>query len=140
MEQFPWWLSGKVSTYQSKRSGFNPWVGRIPWRCRWQPTSEFFSGKFHGQGSLVGSSLWGCRELDLIEQANNNKTWKQFKCISTDGWINKMWCTHPRHGSNASVYQRMDKQNVVYTSKGILVRLKKEGNSDIYYNLDKLLC
>ena len=34
----------------------------------------------------------------------------------------------------------MDKDNVVYTSKGILVRLKKEGNSDIYYNLDELLC
>ena len=26
----PWWLSGKESTYQYKRHGFIPWVGRSP--------------------------------------------------------------------------------------------------------------
>ena len=24
------------------RPGFNPWVGKIPWRRIWQPTSVFF--------------------------------------------------------------------------------------------------
>ena len=26
----PWWLSGKKFTYQSRRRGFNSWVGKIP--------------------------------------------------------------------------------------------------------------
>ena len=34
--------------------GFDPWVGKIPWRREWQPTAVFLSGQFHGQRSLVG--------------------------------------------------------------------------------------
>ena len=34
----PWWLNGKESTCQCRRLGFNPWVGKIPWRGKWQPT------------------------------------------------------------------------------------------------------
>ena len=30
--------SGKESSRRHKRSGFNPWVGKIPWRRQWQPT------------------------------------------------------------------------------------------------------
>ena len=40
----------------SRRHGFNPWVGKIPWRRKWQPTPVFFSGKSHGQRRLVGYS------------------------------------------------------------------------------------
>ena len=32
------------------------WVGKIPWRRKWQPTPVFLPGKFHGQRSLVGCS------------------------------------------------------------------------------------
>ena len=31
-------------------------------------TSVFLPGDFHGQGSLVGYSSWGCKGSDLIEQ------------------------------------------------------------------------
>ena len=41
----PWWLSGKKSC-QCKRRGFNPWVGKIPWRREWQPTPVFLPGAF----------------------------------------------------------------------------------------------
>ena len=34
--------------------GFNPWVRKIPWRRKWQPTPVFLSGKCHGQRSLAG--------------------------------------------------------------------------------------
>ena len=40
----PQWLSGKESTRQCrrhKRSGFDPWVGKISWRRTWQPTPVF---------------------------------------------------------------------------------------------------
>ena len=30
-EERPWWLSGKESACQDSRSGFDPWVGKIPW-------------------------------------------------------------------------------------------------------------
>ena len=39
-----------------KRSGFNPWVRKIPWRRAWQPTRVLLSGEFQGQRSLVGYS------------------------------------------------------------------------------------
>ena len=56
---FPGGTSGKESTSECKRCkgcGFHPWVGKIPWRRKCQPTSEFLPGEFHGQRSLVGYS------------------------------------------------------------------------------------
>ena len=53
----PMWLSGKESTWKCgrrKRNWFNPWVRKIPWRRKWQPTLVFLPGKFHGQRSLAG--------------------------------------------------------------------------------------
>ena len=44
---------------------FDPWVGKIPWRRKWQPTPVFLPGKCHGQRSLVGYSPWGCKESDM---------------------------------------------------------------------------
>ena len=43
--------SGKEPTYQCRRlkvPGFNPWVGKIPWRRAWQSTQVFLPGEFHG--------------------------------------------------------------------------------------------
>ena len=39
-----------------KKPGFDPWVGKIPWRRAWQLTPVFLPGKSHGQRSLVGCS------------------------------------------------------------------------------------
>ena len=57
-----WWLllgfsggtSDKEPTYQSKRCkrcGFDPCVGKIPWRRAWQPAPVFLPGEPHGQRS-----------------------------------------------------------------------------------------
>ena len=43
---------------QYRKHRFNPWIGKISWRRKWQPTQVFLPGKFHGQRSLVGYSLW----------------------------------------------------------------------------------
>ena len=51
-----------------RRRGFNPWVGKIPWRREWQPTPVLLPGKFHGQRSLVGYSPWGRKESDTTGQ------------------------------------------------------------------------
>ena len=39
-----------------ERLGFNPWVGKIPWRRAWQPTPVFLPGESRGQRKLVGYS------------------------------------------------------------------------------------
>ena len=48
-------LSSKESACQCKTCELNPWIGKIPWRRKWQLTPAFSPGKSHGQRSLVGS-------------------------------------------------------------------------------------
>ena len=58
-----WWLIGKETTCQCRRCGFNPWVGKIPWRRKWQHTPVFLPGKSHGKRNQVGYSLWGHKRV-----------------------------------------------------------------------------
>ena len=44
-----------------RETGFNPWVGKIPWRRKCQSTPVLLPGKSHGPRSLVGYSPWGRR-------------------------------------------------------------------------------
>ena len=46
----------------------DPWIGKILWRRKWQPTPVFLLGEFHEQRSLAGYSPWGHKELDMTEQ------------------------------------------------------------------------
>ena len=51
---FPGSTSGKEPTCQCsrhKRCGFNPWVGKIPWKRAWQPTLVFLPGESHRKGA-----------------------------------------------------------------------------------------
>ena len=50
-----------------KRCGFNPWVRKITWRRKWQPTPVFLPEGSHGQRSLAGYSPWGHTKLDTTE-------------------------------------------------------------------------
>ena len=63
---------------QCGRPGFNPWVGKIPWRRKWQSTPVLLPGKSHGQRSLVGYSPWGRKELDTTEWLN----WTELKQLT----------------------------------------------------------
>ena len=44
---------------QCRRHRFDPWVGKIPWRRKWQPIPVFFPGEFHGQRSLASYVVHG---------------------------------------------------------------------------------
>ena len=69
----PRWLSGKESACQCRRRWrhqFDPWIGKIPWRRKWQPTPVFLPEKFHGQRNLVGYISWVCKELDTSEHTH----------------------------------------------------------------------
>ena len=59
---------GKSLCLQCGRPKLDAWVGKLPWRRKWQPTPVFLPGKFHGWRSLVGYSPWGHKESDTTEQ------------------------------------------------------------------------
>ena len=52
--QFSMWHSGKATCQcrRPKRCEFDPWIRKIPWSRKWQPTPVFLPGRFHGQRSL----------------------------------------------------------------------------------------
>ena len=57
---------------QCGRPGFNPWVGKIPWRRERLSTPVFWPGEIHGL-----DSVWGCQELDTTERLSLSTLWKQ---------------------------------------------------------------
>ena len=53
-----------------------PWVRKIPWRRKWQPTPVFLPEKSHGERSLSGYSPWGHKRFGhnlSIKQQHRNK-------------------------------------------------------------------
>ena len=64
------WFSGKESTCQCKRCGFNPWVVKIPQKRKWPPTPVFLPRKSHRQRSLQGYSPKDCKRTreDLVSE------------------------------------------------------------------------
>ena len=62
------WLRIRLQCRSLRRHRFNPWVGKMPWRRRWQPSPAFLPGESHGQRSLAGYSLWVRKELDVTER------------------------------------------------------------------------
>ena len=63
LDGLPRWLSGKESAYQYRRHGFDPWVRKVTWRRKWQPTPVFLPGKSHGQRSLAGLQSMGSQSI-----------------------------------------------------------------------------
>ena len=74
----PWWLSGKESTCQCRRSRFDPWVRSISWRRKWQPTPVFLPVKSHQQRNLVGYTPWGCRDGHNLA---TTQQWFKWNCF-----------------------------------------------------------
>ena len=64
----------------SRRQSFDPWVGKIHWRREWLPTPVLLPEEFHEQRSLVGYSLWGCKELDTTERLTLSLFSQYFNC------------------------------------------------------------
>ena len=88
---FPDGSVGKESTCNDslpcRKCMFDPWVGKIPWRMKWQHTSLSFPEKSHGQRSLMVSSPKGHKELDTTKHSSMH--------MSTHSQILFIWCTPP---------------------------------------------
>ena len=73
----PWWLRWERICLQCRKPRFDPWVGKIPWRRKWQSTPGFLPGKSHGQRGLVGYSPWSHKESETTEELTQ-------KCFLTE--------------------------------------------------------
>ena len=59
----PWWIRWWSACLQCGKPRFDLWIGKIPWRSKWQPTPILLPGKYHGWRSLVGYSPWGSQRV-----------------------------------------------------------------------------
>ena len=85
-----------------RRPGFNPWVGKIPWKRKWQPTRVFLPGKFHGQRNPAGYGL-GHKGSDTTELQTHthtmynlhllNRVYLKYNLTSFDTGVN-LWDYH----------------------------------------------
>ena len=65
----PWWLRWFRICLQCGRPGFNPRVGKIPWRRAWQPTPVFLPGESPLiDGACRATAYKFAKELDTTEQ------------------------------------------------------------------------
>ena len=75
--KLPWPLSWERMSLQCRICGFDPWVGKMPWRRAWPPAPVFLPGESHGQRSLAGYSPWSHRQLDTTE-----RTWHTLRYLA----------------------------------------------------------
>ena len=101
---FPGGASGKEPTCQcrrGKRYGFDPWVGKIPWRRKGHPIPVFFPGKSHGQRNLVGYCPQGRNDSDTREATWQACTHGSATCLNPGevASIGEVLCVPSRHPS-----------------------------------------
>ena len=78
---------------QCRRPRFDPWVGKIPWRRKWQPTPVHLPGKFHGWRNLIGYSPWGHKESDTTERLHFHFHPLQYSCLENSMDRGAWWAT-----------------------------------------------
>ena len=101
-----WWLSGKESACQCRRHRFDPWVGKMPERRKWQPTPAFLPEKFHRQRSLGGLESMGSQSRTWLSIHMNRAggwiwslVWKDPTCCRATKPIHSYWAGAPEAGT-----------------------------------------
>ena len=65
-----------------QETGFDPWVGMIPWRREWQHTPAFLPGR------IPWTEEWGCKESEVTEQLILPPCMRQYNVINSNRVIN----------------------------------------------------
>ena len=103
----PRWRSGEESACQCRRRErcrFHPWVRKISWSRKLQPTPVFLPGKFRGQRSQVGNSPWGRKESDTTEWLTVPP---QISCLHRQSqW--RLGLPHRNSGRHSSLHNRRE--------------------------------
>ena len=98
---FPWWLRQRRICLQCRRLRFSPWVGKIHWRRKWQPTPVLLPGDSHGQRNLVGYSPRVAKSrTHLSNSAQNSMITSRSIHIAANGiisffvWLTNIHCLY----------------------------------------------
>ena len=75
------------------RPGFNPWVGKNPWRRHEYPLQYSCLENPHGQRSLMGYCPWGRKESDMTEELSTHHIINNFWTLQLIHWAVQL----PRH-------------------------------------------
>ena len=70
----PWWLSWQRVCLQCGRPGFDPWVGKIPWRREQLPIPVFWPGEFHRLHRVHGVTKSRTR-MSNFHRGSNDDNW-----------------------------------------------------------------
>ena len=87
---FPGGSEGRVCL-QCRRPEFDPWVRKIPWRRKWQPTPVLLPGESHGQRGLVDYSPWDHKESDMTERLHFTSLYQTDLAVSLYFLICRIW-------------------------------------------------
>ena len=90
------------SACQGGRCGFNPWVGKISWRKKWQPTPVLLPGESRDRGTWKADR--GARKAMVHRVAK------------TQTWLNVHACRSPQTGTWTPVSGLQPSQNPVWDS------------------------
>ena len=63
-----WWLRWLRICLQCRRRGFDPWVGKLPWRGKWLPTPVFLPGEIPWTEEPGRLQSMGSQRADTTEQ------------------------------------------------------------------------
>ena len=73
-------VKNHLQCWRHQRHGFISWLGKIPWRRKWQPAPVVLPGESHGQRRLLGDSPKGLKESDVTERLSTHMGAKN-KCV-----------------------------------------------------------
>ena len=83
-EELPWWLGGKESACQCSRSGFDPWVSKIPWGGKGFPL------QYSCLENPMGKGGWWAIVHEITSVRHDLATKPQQHTV--DGYVN--WYSH----------------------------------------------
>ena len=108
---FCFWLRWlKKNCLQCRRPRSDPWVRKTPWRRKRHPAPVPLPGEFHGQRSLVGYSLWDCKESETTDWQTHftwgkQLPWGELGAIllkGEDTWRERHWRTRQNESREAA--------------------------------------
>ena len=73
--EFPRWLISKESACHCRRCRFDPWVRKIPWRRKWQPTPVFLPGRILWTGEPGGLQSTGAQRVGTTQQLSTHRNY-----------------------------------------------------------------
>ena len=116
------------------RPGFDPWVGKIPWRMEQSPTLVFWPGEFHGLAKNIHPEYIKNFYNSIRRKFSGEKkpTGKDLNRHHTEEDV-QMSNKHMRRCSTSLVIREMQIKNIMrfyYTTIGTATKKNKKDNAE----------